>query len=113
MLVAGMSDTTIHALILSSPEYIAVHGNNGAGFISGLYQDVLGRSVDPAGFDYWTGLLAQGNSPLAVVTAILAAPEAHETQVARWYQHDLRRPGPLFILKGDPAVEAIATAIAS
>lgn len=113
MLVGGMSDNTIHALILSSPEYIAVHGNDPAGFVAGLYQSVLGRTVDPAGFNQWTGLLVQGYSPMAVVTAILGSPEAHVTQVARWYQHDLRRPDPLFVLKGDPAVDAIAAAIAS
>src|SRR5262245_51994373 len=40
----GTDPREVEASILASEEYLCRHGHNGAGFITGLYTDVLGRT---------------------------------------------------------------------
>ena len=82
---------TIHAMLLTSDEYYAIHGANPLGYVQGLYQDLLGRDVDPAGAYYWVGQLLNGASRGAVALAITGSPEAQETKIARWFQGELGR----------------------
>jgi hypothetical protein len=106
--VPSVSADEIHATILASDEYYAEHGNTAAGFVNGLYQDLLGRPADPSGSAVWTGQLQQGVSRGDVAMNILASAEARRTLVARWFISDLNRPGPLESLKADPTVAAWA-----
>lgn len=98
------SDDEIHSIILSSNEYILVHGGTSAGFVTGLYQDVLGRPPEPAGLTSWVGRLQAGMSRFEVARTFLATPEAQRAKVARWFQNDLNRPAPLGVLVNDPTV---------
>src|SRR5262249_16807958 len=46
----GGTSTQVQALISGSPEYYQVRGSGtAAGFLDAIYQDVLGRAVDPVG----------------------------------------------------------------
>ncbi|HEX8199982.1 MAG TPA: S8 family serine peptidase, partial [Isosphaeraceae bacterium] len=110
---AAGGDDAVLANILTSPEYYAVHGGTPAGFVAGLYVDLLGRGVDPVGAAFWPSVLQSGTSRLAVVQAIQATPEARLTKVARWYRDDLGRPGGLDRLKADPGVNFWAGALAA
>ena len=57
----GMSLDSISEAFAQSPEFITRYGSlNNADFVTLVYQNVLGRAPDPAGFAYWTGLLNSG-----------------------------------------------------
>src|SRR5262249_43382580 len=45
----GGSIDIIRSIIVGSQEYFQNHGGTNDGFITGVYQDVLGRAVDPVG----------------------------------------------------------------
>jgi cyclophilin family peptidyl-prolyl cis-trans isomerase len=44
----GGSLVQLRAVLLASPEYFQKHGNNSVGFVTALYQDVLGHGPDAA-----------------------------------------------------------------
>jgi len=57
----GLSLDSISESFAQSPEFIFRYGSlNNADFVTLVYQNVLGRAPDPAGFAYWTGLLNSG-----------------------------------------------------
>jgi len=76
---------------VASAEYIGSHGGLGAGWIRGLYQDLLGRQPSQAEVDGWVGNLDQGMSALAAARGFAFSVE-HEGQcVAADYQLALGR----------------------
>src|SRR5262249_11585719 len=46
-LAHGGSAAQLESSLLGSAEYFALHGSTNAGFLQGLYHDVLGRALDP------------------------------------------------------------------
>jgi hypothetical protein len=50
-LEAGMSPEAVEASLVASPEYFQAHGNTLTTWLGGLYQDLLGRTPDAAGFN--------------------------------------------------------------
>jgi hypothetical protein len=104
---ARVSD--VHAAILASDEYFDVHGGTGPGFITGLYQDVLGRAPDPAGLQQWVGTYNSGTvTRFQIADAFLTSPEGRLTEVAHWYQDDLGRTTSIAALKADPGLASWA-----
>jgi hypothetical protein len=60
-----------------------------------LYQDVLGRSVDPGGLDTWSRVLVQGTPPASLATSLVRSTEYAQATVTRDYQAVLgRAPDP-------------------
>lgn len=98
------SDDQIRSIILSSDEYVLAHGGTSAGFITGLYHDVLGRAPEAEGLASWVGRLLGGMSRIEAAQTFLATPEAQRVKVARWFQNDLNRSTPLGVLINDPTV---------
>jgi streptogramin lyase len=91
-LAAGGTPEQIRASILSSAEYLAGHGHGTVdGFLYALYQDVLGRSIDPVGLQNWQAALAGGVSPAAVIDGVASSGEGlgHEIDLA--YAQTLHR----------------------
>jgi hypothetical protein len=89
----GGTVASLEANILGSPEYFARRGNGTvSGFLSAVYADVLGRSPDPAGQQFWSGKLAAGVTRTNVAAGILASLESDQDLVAGWYPEFLRRP---------------------
>lgn len=61
-------------------------------FVSGLFQQGLGREADQGGRDFFTGLLASGQAtPGDVANLIFASPEAQANQIGSLYQEMLGR----------------------
>src|SRR5207302_1847035 len=56
----GMADETLEAIILNSAEYIANHGSTQSGWVTGLYQDVLGRTPLDSEVSNWVSQLQNG-----------------------------------------------------
>ena len=78
----GMSPEQVEAGFASSPEYLLDHGNDAAAFVTGLYNDLLGRAPDIAGFSDWVARLQTGTSPSSVALGFARSPE-RETMVIR------------------------------
>jgi len=75
LLENGISPETVEAQLASSTEYIFDHGNTAVGFVTGLYQDLLGRPPDPNGLNNWLLALANGSSAFAVAAAFVTSVE--------------------------------------
>jgi hypothetical protein len=70
-----VSEAAVETAFLESAEYQAEHASDAA-FVSGLYQDVLGRTADPAGGAAWLAQLQGGVSRQQAIAAFLSSPEA-------------------------------------
>jgi hypothetical protein len=88
----GLTDEELEANFLSSAEYIADHGGTGTAWISGMYQDLLGRNPDPGGLAYWTNVLGTGGLPYTVAIGFAASSEREGQRIAADYETYLGRP---------------------
>ncbi|HKO56018.1 MAG TPA: DUF4214 domain-containing protein [Thermoanaerobaculia bacterium] len=90
---AGLTDEGLLAGIAGSPEYFAGHsGGVNAGFIEALYQDLLGRPVDPDARTFWLNQLNAGSITRQRVAASLLASSEYRTRLVNgWYARYLRR----------------------
>jgi hypothetical protein len=83
-LESGDSLTNLASSFLTSAEGQAIYGtaistspDTDATFITTLYQEVLGRTPDTTGAQYWAGQLESGAlTPAGILTAFLGSPEA-------------------------------------
>ena len=73
-LTSGASRKAVIQDFLASNEYNANHLSNSA-FVSGVYQNVLGRQADASGASYWNAQLDAGASRVAMVGTFLAGTE--------------------------------------
>jgi autotransporter-associated beta strand protein len=91
-LAAGGTSTQLQALILSSPEYYLIRGGGtDAGFLAALYQDVLGRPLDPVSAAADQLLLAGGVSRTVLAAAVLQSVESDQLAVDNLYHQFLHR----------------------
>jgi streptogramin lyase len=91
-LAQGGTGEQVVAQLLASDEYFSSRGGGTAnGFLAAVYQDVLARTIDPAGSQTWGQVLAGGASRLSVVAGILASTEAIQDQVEMLYLQFLHR----------------------
>jgi hypothetical protein len=90
-LQAGARSDQVLAAILASPEYYQRAGGTDAGWVDAVYHDLLDRSPEPVGRDYWLQTLAAGAGRSAVAQRITASPEHEGRVVAADYQKFLGR----------------------
>jgi hypothetical protein len=90
--VAGLSSEQIESQILGSPEYFTLSGGTNSAWLARLYNDVLGRSIDPAAETVWTSVLGSA-SRATVALQILNSAEARSRRAQVYFQRYLRR-GP-------------------
>jgi hypothetical protein len=89
---AGATTAQAEAVILASPEYFQTRGSGSTtGYATALFQDLFGRSIDPAGLTSVQNFLAAGGSRLALTQALLASPEADAREVRGLFQQLLHR----------------------
>jgi hypothetical protein len=88
----GGTAEAVEAEILLSPEYWMRQGGTNTGFLSGIYRQILGRSVDPTGQAVWGTALQQGAPREAVVLGVLTSLEANQDFIEQQYQTWLHRP---------------------
>jgi hypothetical protein len=90
-LQSGLSDERLEAAFIGSPEYIARHGGSGAGWVAGMYQDLLGRTPAPSEVAGWVNALNGGLAPAAVAYGFAASPEREAQRITADYQKFLNR----------------------
>jgi hypothetical protein len=77
----GLSDEWLEAGFIGSTEYINNHGGPGAGWVTGMYQDLLGRTPSQAEVDGWVYALNHGVSPQQVAYGFAASVEREGIRV--------------------------------
>ncbi len=92
VLAGGATVEQAAAMIAGSQEYFQARGGSTAnGFLTALYQDALGRGVDPAGRAVFTGAMQAGATPGQVAAVIFASAEFAGDSVRTDYQNFLHR----------------------
>jgi hypothetical protein len=89
-LLYGASEEMVIEGILTSAEYQQAHAGTTA-YLTGLYADVLGRTPDPSGLDYWQAAAQSGLSPAQIADGFLGSLEADEQRVGGYYRNYLGR----------------------
>src|SRR4051794_1565843 len=87
----GLTEDRLREVVLGSQEYFARHGGTAAGWLAGVYEDVLGRGLAPGEGQAWLDQLAGGRSREAVGGAIASTHEAHEQEVEHAFELELGR----------------------
>ena len=90
-LAAGKSDEAIAAAIAGSDEYFQLQGGTNDGFLAGLFNDALGRPIDPAAKTALEQALAQGASRQQIALTVLDSHEYHVVVVDNAYAELLNR----------------------
>jgi hypothetical protein len=92
LLTHGGTAEQVAADIVSSPEYYQLRGGGtNAGFLAALYQDALGRNIDPSGQSNLTRALAAGASKRDIASAIFASLEYRQDLVQGYFHSILVR----------------------
>jgi Domain of unknown function (DUF4214) len=91
-LQSGGTTLGLSTAIIGSSEFIQLHGGTNAGFLNGVYEDVLNRLADPGALIEYGQQLAAGLSRFQVVREIATTPEADVNVVADLYLQFLDRP---------------------
>jgi len=95
----GATVEQVQSLIAGSQEYFQVQGGStNNGFLSALYQDALGRGIDPSGQAFFSAQLAAGRTRTQVATAIFGSGEFGQDFVKGLYQTFLRRQADAGVL---------------
>ena len=72
----GSSLAQVSDQFAGSPEFVARYGAlDNAGFVSLVYQNVLGRNAEPGGFAYWVGQLNAGMTRGQMMIGFSESPE--------------------------------------
>jgi hypothetical protein len=87
----GLSDEQLEAGFIGSAEYIADHGGSTAGWVTGMYQDLLGRTPSQAEVNGWLAAISNGMSPQQVAYGVAASPECEGQRVTADYTRYLGR----------------------
>jgi hypothetical protein len=87
----GLTDEHLEAGFIGSAEYIQSHGGAGAGWVLGMYQDLLGRTPAQAEVDHWLQVLGSGVSTVEVAYGFAASGEREGQRVTADYQQYLGR----------------------
>jgi hypothetical protein len=90
-LLAGASENAVAVAFLISPEYTAEHPD-AVSYVTGLYEDVLGRPPDATGFSFWSQVLANGaRSRADLAYYFLTSGEAYVDAIDEYYRNFLGR----------------------
>jgi len=78
--------------MVSSQEYFQDHGSTNQGYVTGLYNQVLGRSPSTSELNTWLNAMAGGESRMAVAVSFLTATEYRTDLVQTDFNFYLGRP---------------------
>ena len=87
-----MTNEQLEAGFIASPEYYTHSGGTDVAWVDAIYRDLLGRSADQQGEDFWTGQAA-AHGRFTVAFGFAISEEREKKRVTGDYQHLLGR-GP-------------------
>jgi hypothetical protein len=83
-----------NAGVYGSQEYVNAHAAAPGPWVEGVFADMIGRSPDPAGLSYWTGVAAT-KGPAFAALRLYESTEHRRTRVTEVFQEMLgRAPEP-------------------
>ena len=90
---SGGTDEGVIASLVSSNEYFNLSrvGGTNSGYITALYQDLLGRAPNSSELIFWLGQMSGGMTRLQVAQNILSSNEYRTDFIQGWYQKYLSR----------------------
>ena len=90
---SGGTDEGVIADIVSSDEYFHLPrvGATNSGYITALFQDLLGRTPSSAELIYWLGQMGGGLTRLQLAQKILSSDEYRVILIQSWYRKYLGR----------------------
>ena len=91
-LAQGATEAEIAVDLLTSAEYLAAHPDAET-FLSGLYNDVLGRALDDGARAFWLPQLADPANLANVARGVVTSAESSARVVGQWYGNYLHRAG--------------------
>jgi hypothetical protein len=101
-LAAGGTDEQIAAQLAGSQEFFQTQGGGtNDGFLAALYQDALGRAIDPSGQATFAQFLANGASRTQIAAFLLRSTEYLQDVVQTFYQTFLHRAADTAGLNAD------------
>src|SRR5262249_7698575 len=86
-----LTDESLSAILVASDENFARHGSNNAGWLTGAFNDILGRAPDPSGFNLFLGQLQAGRSRFSVASQLLTSDEYRRNLVQNYFTKFLGR----------------------
>lgn len=89
---AGLTEEQLDAAFIGSPEYVRDHGGSDPAWVTGMYHDLLDRSPDAQGLQYWTARLRAGESHFDVALGFAGSREREALVVNDDYRALLGRP---------------------
>ncbi|HEY1860343.1 MAG TPA: DUF4214 domain-containing protein [Gemmataceae bacterium] len=90
-LAMGAPPETVEAGIVASAEYFRNHGSNATQWVTGLYNDLLGRGSDSAGLNAWVNAVTTGVGRDQIGFAFAAGPEREGINITNDYVNFLKR----------------------
>ena len=87
---ANLTDEQIEAQIIASSEYFALSGSNNTGWLTRVFNDVLGRAPSASDLSTFSAVLGSA-SRTTVGLKILTSSEAANRRVQQYYSRYLRR----------------------
>jgi hypothetical protein len=87
----GLSDEHLEAGFIGSTEYIDNHGGVGSGWVTGMYMNLLGRTPDATGLQYWLNQLDAGVATADIAYGFAASKERESARVTADYKLYLGR----------------------
>jgi len=101
LLGQGATAEAVAAQITGSGEYFLQRGGGTTdGFLSALYEDALGRALDPTGREVFGNALVHGATPGQITAAIFSSGEYQRALLQGDYQALLLRPADAVGLAG-------------
>jgi hypothetical protein len=91
LMQGGLSDEHLEAGFIGSTEYITKHGGPGAGWVQGMYVNLLGRTPASLEVQYWLKQLSSGKSTSDVAYGFAASQERESQRVQADYVKYLGR----------------------
>lgn len=96
LIQGGLRVSSVAAELYGSPEFQMVQGGGTSeGWVTAMYDRILGRSPDAGGLAYWAGQIDGGVPATALAAALYLSPEANGIRVDESYAAILNRaPDP-------------------
>ncbi|HEV3342844.1 MAG TPA: DUF4214 domain-containing protein [Pirellulales bacterium] len=91
LLAQGATDEQLTEMVVSSPEYFALHGGANDGFLAALFQDALNRPIDAGAKAAFGQALAAGANRAEIAAIVFASHEYHAEVVDAAYLQLLHR----------------------
>ncbi len=85
------TDEQLKAVLVGSGEYYQLHGNTNASFLAAMYQDLLGRPIDPTAQARYLNALAGGALPMNLALIVLTSQEGFTVTSTNLFQSLLHR----------------------